>query len=317
MNASDRPEPTEPHEPKQVSARDDLHAPIVFGEDAPDLNIVVEGSSGTAPAGESQESVPEVSGFVPAEAASGEDEGASLQTGRSVFGTDDRVRVPDTTRIPWRQVCCLQIKFPMGVRIGTGTLIGPRAVGTAAHCVYDHWLGGKAEEIVVTPGRNGQSSGGPFGSAVSRLFVAAQGWTRQDARAPVARRVISPYDYAVIVLPTDLGTKPGWMAFASLARGELQNRRVNHVGYALDRDFQGTTQWWNANSIAGVDQDRLFYFLDTADGESGGPVYVYEPATEQRILVGIHTSFTGKHTSAVRISPQVRANLGAWRDLAR
>ena len=55
----------------------------------------------------------------------------------AIVDYDDRVRITQTTLVPWRRLCALRIHFPSGSQArGTGFLVGPRAVITAGHCVY-------------------------------------------------------------------------------------------------------------------------------------------------------------------------------------
>lgn len=308
------PAPREPAGPTTPS--NEGHQAVAWGQKSTNKTQSVRGEPGTAPLDPNlAPPIAEVFGYKPAEPAqtAPKRRAVELQDGTAP-NANQRQRVWDTSLPPWRQVCCLQMKFPRGVLIGTGALIGPRAVATAAHCVYDPEYGGKAEEVVVTPGRNGKPLAGSFGFAVADHFIAPKGWIEGDAYAATEVRVVSPFDYAVILLPTDLGTKPGWMTYASLAQGDLQSRQVNTAGYALDADPKGTTQWWDSNVIADVTGARLFYDLKTFNGQSGSPIWTYEPTTQERQLVGIHTSYTGAADSGVRITDQVRTNLTNWRD---
>ena len=87
------------------------------------------------------------------------DEGHAPRRGASiaqVVGPDDRVVVGNTAVFPWSTHCKLYMTFPNGdTMIGSGTLIGPRTVITAGHCVYSHDKGGWATEIEVIPGFEG------------------------------------------------------------------------------------------------------------------------------------------------------------------
>ena len=130
------------------------------GREAGRAARVTAGSRGSVPAGRSRDA-------------------ALLGTGRSehplrrprsaletVIDTDDRRRILETDLFPWRTICALHITSALGGFVGTGWLAGPRTVITAGHCVYHLAdMGGWANEIEVTPGRNDLNT--PFGTAVA------------------------------------------------------------------------------------------------------------------------------------------------------
>ena len=58
-------------------------------------------------------------------------------------------RVTDITANPYSVVVKLFMRFPAGDYIGTGWVIGERAIISAGHCMYDHTLGGWATNVVA------------------------------------------------------------------------------------------------------------------------------------------------------------------------
>src|SRR5687768_14675991 len=81
----------------------------------------------------------------------------------TVLGDDDRQTVPNVMMMPWRCVCALRIIAANGQRIfGTGFLAKRDTVITAAHNVFDHQRGGRAQGIVVIPALDGTTM--PAGS---------------------------------------------------------------------------------------------------------------------------------------------------------
>src|SRR4051812_22639357 len=102
-----------------------------------------------------------------------------------VLGRDTRALVADTTGAPFRYICHLTRPIAGGERMGTGTVIGPRTVLTAAHVL----LGADPTDIVVTPARNGRSA--PFGSTRGR---SASFWYPAFTAADIA----GPRDIALL-----------------------------------------------------------------------------------------------------------------------
>ncbi len=196
---------------------------------------------------------------VPREIDAGETETGEVEI---IPPTDDRVLVRDTTAVPFRWICCLDLYFPdpdnpgrdMLFR-GSGTLISPRHVLTCGHCLWDDVTGGRGttarrevRRITVTPGRNGVDSGGsprqPFGSTTSIAVRYSAQW--RSSHNP-------EFDFGLITLrdaigsqrqPT-LGSRPlgfwgsrEWGAGTRINPREasvLQGKPVNISGYPGDK----------------------------------------------------------------------------------
>jgi len=218
-----------------------------------------------------------------------------------VIGTDERVRIEATDQYPWRCICSLRIKAADGRHfIGTGWLVSPRVLVTAGHCVYMHGAGGWAEEIEVIPGRNGGDE--PHGSAICTQMSTVNGWVNdQDTNS----------DYAVIMLPEDkrFGDQLGWIGFSNRTDDELDNTVVNLAGYPGDKP--SGTMWFDNRALADVTDQKLYYEIDTAGGQSGAPVWQYM-ADGTRHGCGIHTSGHLSGNSATRINDAVFNNIINW-----
>lgn len=250
--------------------------------------VYVESAGGAA--------VQEVSGFVEAEPP------VMVDVQEIVHGSDDRVKVNNTTAYPWRTICQLEMTAPNGKKyIGSGAFIGHRVILTAGHCIYFHGDGGWATEIRVSPGRNGSVK--PYGDVVATQYISVKGWVNNKDR---------DYDYGVIILPSGkkLGDTVGWMGLANLSFFSLLGLNVNSAGYPGDKPY--ATQWWNSNNIMAVTGRRLYYRIDTMGGQSGSPVWRYKDG--QRHIVGIHTTGGSPFNGATRISSAVFDNLVNWKN---
>lgn len=216
-----------------------------------------------------------------------------------IIGSDDRVRVMQTTNVPWRRICALRIHFPSGATYrGTGFLIGPRAVATAGHCVYLHNQGGWARKIEVIPGCNGSSH--PYGQVVSTSFRSVGGWV--TGKKPES-------DYGCIVLPA--GAFPqnlGSFGFAAFDAPMLLAQPAVLAGYPGDKPF--AEMWGMRRRIKAVTAKTLIYDTDTVAGQSGAPVYIKRNG--QRFVIGIHNYGATTGNSATRVTQRVYERLLAW-----
>lgn len=218
-----------------------------------------------------------------------------------IIGTDDRIRVGNTTVYPWRAICALAITAADGRRfIGTGWLISPRTVITAGHCVFMHDAGGWVREITVIPGCNDGSE--PYGRHVSRTFRSVTGWTSSKKRE---------YDYAAIILPTRPGDQTGTFGRAVRSDSFLMNSVLNLSGYPGDKG--GRQQWFMAQKPKSVSARVITYDIDTMGGQSGAPVWVLQDG--QRYGVGVHTNGSSAGNSATRITQEVFDNMMNWKNL--
>lgn len=61
----------------------------------------------------------------------------------AICGGDDRVKVTDTSVMPYKAICKLYMRSASGKNyVGTGWLTHSNKLYTAGHCVYDHEEGG-------------------------------------------------------------------------------------------------------------------------------------------------------------------------------
>lgn len=225
-----------------------------------------------------------------------------------VFGTDDRQPVNDTTLFPWSAIGLLEATWrkPDHVIISraTATLIGNRVVLTGGHCVYDQDEGW-ADEIVFIPGKNGDEE--PFGTAYSTRSISQRAWVEDGDNR---------YDLAMVVLDEPLGEQAGFMTIAVEPETFFTNHSLNTAGYPGE-NIPGTHQYHTFGPSSGVSGGLIRHTLDSEPGQSGSALWYYDPATEERWLVGVLTgtreiSVGGQLVDSYNVGVHIDADFASW-----
>jgi glutamyl endopeptidase len=184
---------------------------------------------------------------------------------------------------PWCAICHLDITRDSGsLRDGTGWLVAPQTVITAAHNLFDHSTGSqgcrKARRVIVTPARYGYGDKGkPYGEVESTTFWAPEEW---------ATRADPSYDVAAIRLPHSF-EKIGFFGVDNIGGGDSVSEAVYVAGYPAGSSRKPLF----ARVPAKIAQGRVFYHLHTKEGWSGGPVWWLKSGENQLTpwAIGVHT----------------------------
>ncbi|MGA9769542.1 MAG: serine protease [Blastocatellia bacterium] len=226
--------------------------------------------------------------------------------------------VSNTFDVPFRWICRLQVEVPHSKgweqkEPGTGVLVGPRHVLTAAHVVdpYNKLPAGQWRVIA----RLAFDGSRDLGEEISSKAYVSKGWQakKKDALDPGA------YDYAMIILPGDITSKPRkelgnkplgyWgqstvdykTVFAPLKAESLEAKFIYCAGYP--RGVK-RAMWVGAGKLSnilfrtgtkivrrkrGMNHDAMTSLAEDAHGMSGGPVWYSDSVP---CLVGINNTIS-------------------------
>jgi V8-like Glu-specific endopeptidase len=213
-----------------------------------------------------------------------------------IIGNDTRKRINDTTAAPFKYICAILI----GANVkrpderGTGVLIGPRTVMTAAHNVYGHDAG----IIRIIPGRNSlMTKWNVFGEyKATNIIMSYPSYNAEDHH--------TPKDYAIIHIDKDISTTIGHWGKKSWKGDELGSsfltgkympgpagiQKINICGYPGDKG--SNTQYLSYDKTLKFNKERneLFFLNDVTEGTSGSPMWIRRSSDNGgRVLVGITT----------------------------
>jgi glutamyl endopeptidase len=212
---------------------------------------------------------------------------------------DDRAPVTNSASVPWRCICHLVMQGMHTVDVfGTGWFAGPRTIITAGHNLFSHQTGHGPKKVVAIPGRFRNQA--PFGFFQAEAIDVHPRW-RKGAH--------KEHDLGVIWLKEPVGETVGWFGTGVYSDAMLRELLINNAGYPSDKPMG--TQWFNAGRVMGVDPFTLSYGLDTAEGQSGSPIFHFD-LQGRRIVVAVHAYGLCPKNFGIRVTDELSDVLAAW-----
>lgn len=207
----------------------------------------------------------------------------------TIFGSDDRIKVTDTSSTPHSAIAHL-VGDRNGSYQGTAWMISANAAVTAAHCVYDYTSGSYMQNGKVYPGKKGGFLfSNPYGSAKIKEIHISSNYIQNGSTS-------SRYDWAVIVLDENIGDKSGYLGFKFVPRS-MTGMSVTVCGYPWeDKNYQ----YKMTGNISDCDDYFILYNMDTSEGQSGGPIY-----SDTNEVVGMIIEGDTSHNIGIRIYSQL------------
>lgn len=184
------------------------------------------------------------------------------------------LHVPDTTQPYWRSVVYIEATFPSGaIFTGSGVMVGPNDVLTAAHVLYMRGQGGAAVSTRIIPAYDATPYAMPFGDVISSSFQYFPSYDPSGTGLVVPGNggpglSGSELDVGLITLPRALGTLTGWMRLDPTFTAGAVTVTGHPYAYGWDMMTEvGDAYRDPADSVI------LYPRFDLGPGNSGGPVW--------------------------------------------
>ncbi|MEZ5937334.1 MAG: hypothetical protein R3C52_03855 [Hyphomonadaceae bacterium] len=234
-------------------------------------------------------------------------------------GNDDsRVVVANVESDPWRPFCCLHLAFPDGRHgIGSGLLVAPDLILTAAHNLYDL----RSRRFVsAVHAHVGLHHNAPAASAAGVRVEVFPGSGHLPAYRSFAhddrKRHVS--DFGVIKLATTAlfdwaGTCADLAAQPPMTDDEIRRSLLNVAGYPDDGRVLTLKTDAGPALAQSLEMTNFRYRMDTMPGQSGCPVFRYLTDHNEFLFAGVHVAGDGDANIARRFDPVMRGQLIRWK----
>lgn len=196
-----------------------------------------------------------------------------------IFGSDNRVKVSDTSAKGSNAICNLTITFvhpKTGAKktvYGTGFMYSDLTMGTAGHCIYDLTYDTKAQRIKIVPGDS------PSGGLDS---VTIENKNNMHVLSEFENTHNWVYDYGCVTLDEPFSSDVEPMSLnPDLTSSQYKSKYLTLSGY--DRKSAQLYKQRSNSLVTEVTTKDFSFKYDTLSGMSGSPIY-----TDDYEVVGIY-----------------------------
>ena len=218
------------------------------------------------------------------------------------FGTDDRITVSGDQlfAFPFSCIAMLEMEFDCGTYNGTGFMISPNRMLTAAHCLYCEDHGTPAKKVTFYFGYKNRRDyllkyDGPWYGAVGTTFSKLRYETKND--------------YACILFPTEIGNRTGYL-------GSWWNIKDSDIPYTSCylAGYRDGILKYTYGYPDDYDSDFIYHRLDMLPGNSGGPLF-----TSDNYAIGINIADNTNYNIEFRLNNKVKNQFdnmskgGSWK----
>ncbi|MEZ5668205.1 MAG: trypsin-like serine protease [Alphaproteobacteria bacterium] len=222
-----------------------------------------------------------------------------------VLGADDRTPV-DPVDWPWRAIG--RLDFASGSYC-TGSLVGPRLVLTAAHCLFAGPDSDALDPIVEF------AIGAPGGSVIHVRATEALLPPRYDNIRHGLIADDDGYDYAFIVLEQAVGAFFGTLPVAALAERDLATDApiLTEAGFSIDRP-DAVTAHRGCRVLESFADGVILTDCDITVGDSGAPLLASVDGVLSVVGVISATMVDAAGWPTTTLAVDSRAFVAAWRE---
>lgn len=228
-----------------------------------------------------------------------------------VFGRDERERVTSgaSRSYPWNNVGLVINSFPDGsMGRASAFLVNHNVALTNAHVIYQAEHGGWFDELRFVPGLTQDSRGG-------ELYIPYGYREPVDASIPRGYAGAHPeLDYGALFFE---GRVSGISTFMPV-QFNAEPDYVNLVGYPgrVRGETDSWAMWHSFGPVSQIYSDMFTFHIDISQGNSGGPIFTYNPQTDVSRVVGVVAGSYGTTHHGFNVGPRFanhnRALIETW-----